>query len=74
MSWSVKESFKKYKVPAKSLEDFLEKYVKPKAIERTNGGKIALKEYLEREGYVMVAANASVTGEVVAYFPEEVQK
>ena len=60
-------------VPAKSIEDFLNRYYKPERF-RGRGEEYAAcliashQRDFDREGYDIISHHDSVTGQVVAYF------
>lgn len=67
------ESFKKYRVEAKSIEDFLQKYTKHK--QHYSRGKEyaqirieAHQDYINKYGFTFITHHDSVTGEIVAYY------
>ena len=68
------ESFKKYQVEAKSVEDFLQKFYKP---QRYTGrgldyATILLHSYetdVKEQGFCIISHHDNVTGRVVAYYP-----
>ena len=70
---NLKENFKKYKVRAKSLEDFLNRYYKH---DRFRGRGHKYTEELIRshqsdfkeDGYDIISHHDSVTGRIVAYY------
>ena len=70
---NLKENFKKYKVPAKSIEDFLNRYYKHDRF-RGQGDKYArelIKSHqsdFEEDGYDIISHHDSVTGRIVAYY------
>ena len=69
------ESFRKNRVKAKSVADFLDRYYKPDRY-RGRGAEYAatlLKSYqedVEQDGWTIISHHDSATGQVVAYFPE----
>jgi hypothetical protein len=72
------ETFKKYAVPADSVQDFLNRYHKKSSY--TGRGeeyaKCVLKSYQEefkKYGFCFTSHHDSVTGEVVAFYGKEVQ-
>ena len=70
------DKFKKYALPADSLEDFCKKYHKRSAYHDRGADYIkedlqAHKEELERFGYTIIPKGSSTTGEVVAYYGKE---
>ena len=67
------ENLKKYRVKAKSVEDFLDKYYKPDRYTK-RGIQYALsllesyKESFIKNGYCLISHHDSVTGEIVSFF------
>lgn len=75
MKTNLYENFKKYKVEADSVEDFLKKYTKPKRLEGRVAGytEARIKSYTEelnKYGYCIMTHHESITGEVVSYYKE----
>ena len=75
MKHSMFESWKKYQVKADSVEDFLHRYYKP--IRYTGRGAdyaaILLESYrndVNKQGFCIISHHDNVTGEVVAYYPD----
>ena len=67
------ETFKKYKVEADNVEDFLNKYTKNNAhqsrgMEYVKARIDSHKEDLDRYGYTFITHHDSVTGETVSYY------
>lgn len=66
--------FKKYQVPAASVEDFRRRYTKPDRFAQRGPGYIAAvlqsaSSDVEQFGYTIISRHDSITGEVVAYYP-----
>jgi len=76
---NLKENFKKYKVPAKSLEDFLNRYYKHERF-RGRGDEYARKlikshqSDFEQDGYDIISHHDSVTGRIVAYYGSSIRQ
>ena len=71
--------YKSYKVKAKSLEDFLNRYYKSERFtERGNEYVQAViashKKDLNKYGYTIVSHHDNVTGKVVAYYKQTPQQ
>lgn len=70
------ESFKKYTVQADSIEDFIERYGKPKQY-RERGPEYmeaciaSHKEHLAKFGFDFITHHDSKTGEIVSYYPNK---
>lgn len=67
------ESFKKYRVEADSIEDFLKKYTKHNKYEEPIKGYVECRiksfyEEFKKHGFCFITHHDSVTGEIVAYF------
>ena len=67
------EAFKKYAMPAESVEDFCLKYHRRSAYhdrgaEYMEADLQSHKEEFERYGYTIIPKGSSTTGEVVAYY------
>ena len=70
---SLYEKFKKYQVPASSVEDFRQRYTKPRAYRERGPEYVAAvlqsaRRDLEKYGYTIISHHDSVTGEIVAYY------
>lgn len=77
MKFNSYENFKKYKVEAANLEDFLKKYTKHDRHEARGKEYVEArikshKEDLERYGYTIITHHDSVTGQTVSYYKEVV--
>lgn len=69
------EKFKKYQVPASSVEDFRRRYTKPdrftqRGPEYQAAVLQAARDDLAQFGYTIISRHDSVTGEVVAYYEQ----
>lgn len=67
------ENFKKYKVKADSIEDFLKRHSKPKAHELREKEYIEARikshtEDLQKYGYTFITHHDSITGEIVSWY------
>ena len=67
--------FKRFAVPASNVQDFLQRYSKPKAHALRGSEHVALriKSYqreLQQYGFCFITHHDSVTGEIVAYYPD----
>ena len=67
------EKFKKYQVPASSVEDFRRRYTKPdrfaqRGPEYQAAVLQAARDDLAQFGYTIISRHDSVTGEVLAYY------
>ena len=65
--------FKKYEVPADSIEDFLQKYTKHnrhsgRGEEYTQVRIASYTEEFEKQGFCFMSHHESVTGQVVAWY------
>ncbi len=80
---SLYEHFKKYTVEAISVEDFCERYYKPRAYHDRTGPNWdydgqnykdvvinSHKENINEYGYTYITHHDSITGQTVAYYPE----
>lgn len=68
------DSFKKYRVPSSSVEDFRQRYTKPDRYSQRGPEYVAAvlqsaREDLEKYGFSIISSHDSITGEVVAYYP-----
>ena len=73
------EKFKKYQVPASSVEDFRRRYTKPdrfaqRGPEYQAAVLQAARDDLAQFGYTIISRHDSVTGEVVAYYEPNEQE
>ena len=73
MSERLYDKFKQYEVKAKSLEDFLETYTKPKAHRERGNEYVEARikshaEDLEEYGYTFITHHDSKSGEIVSYY------
>jgi transposase len=69
----MKEAFKKYKVEANSIEDFLKRYTKPsrneqRPIDYQEARIKSHTEDLQKYGYTFITHHDSITGECVSYY------
>lgn len=69
------ENFKKYQVQANSLEDFLERYTKPKhhaerGEEYVQARLKSHNEDIKRYSFTFITHHDSKCGEIVSYYPE----
>lgn len=69
------QKFKKYAIPADSLEDFCLKYHKRSAYHDRGADYMAEdlashKKDLERDGYTIIPRGSSTTGDIAAYYPK----
>lgn len=69
-------NFKKYAVSAVSLEDFLERYTKPKAHKERGAGYVAARiqshqEHIDKYGFTFITHHDSKCGETVSYYPTD---
>lgn len=67
------EGFKKYKVDAASVEDFLSRYYKSsrytgRGPEYAECLLTSYKKQLQQDGFTFISHHDSVTGEVVAFY------
>ena len=67
------EKFKKYQLPADSIEDFCMKYHKRSAYhdrgkEYMDCDLASHKEDLEKDGYTIIPGSSSATGDIVSYY------
>jgi len=67
------EKFKKYAVPAASIEDFRRRYTKPDHYAQRGPEYVAAvlqssREELERDGFTIISSHDSITGEIVSYY------
>ena len=76
MKTDLYEAFKKYQVPADSVEDFCLKYHRRSAYH--DRGKEYMecdlqshKEELEKYGYTFIPGSSSTTGEHISYYGKE---
>ena len=67
------EKFKKYQVPASSVEDFRRRYTKPDP-EYQAAVLQAARDDLAQFGYTIISRHDSVTGEVLAYYEPNEQE
>lgn len=70
---SLSEAFRKYVVPAASVEDFRQRYTKPDRYTQRGPEYVAAvlqsaRQELEKNGYTIISHHDSITGEVVAYY------
>ncbi|MGM9602551.1 MAG: hypothetical protein ACI3W5_13345 [Faecousia sp.] len=68
------EKMKKYRVQASSLEDFRQRFTKPRAYAERGPDYVeavlkSAQQDIERYGYTLISHHDSVTGEVVTYYP-----
>ena len=73
------EKFKKYQVPASSVEDFRRRYTKPdrfaqRGPEYQAAVLQAARDDLAQFGYTIISRHDSVTGEVLAYYEPNEQE
>lgn len=66
--------FKKYRVSASSIEDFRQRYTKPDRYAQRGPEYVAAvlqsaREDLDKYGFSIISSHDSITGEVVAYYP-----
>lgn len=66
--------FKKYRVSASSIEDFRQRYTKPDRYAQRDPEYVAAvlqsaREDLDKYGFSIISSHDSITGEVVAYYP-----
>lgn len=67
------EVFKEYQVHASSVEDFLDKYTKPRSHRERGEDYVQIrieshKEHLSKYGYTIITRHDSVTGDTVSYY------
>lgn len=67
------EKFKKYTMPADSIEDFCLKYHKRSAYHDRGKDYMACdleshKEEMEKYGYTIIPGSCSTTGDIVSYY------
>ena len=72
--WDAFESFKKYAVQADSVEDFINKYGKPKQYEERGAEYMKCciashEEHLKKYSYDFITHHDSKTGETVSFYP-----
>lgn len=70
------EQYKKYKVQAESIEDFLDKYSKPKAHRDRGEDYVQARietftEEFNKNGFCWITRFDSITGKAVAFFGKE---
>ena len=70
MNYDPFKSFLKYAVEAESLQDFIDRYHKSGKITDFNreADYENHKKELEREGFTIIPASTSTTGEIVSYY------
>ena len=66
--------FKKYRVSASSIEDFRQRYTKPDRYAQRGPEYVAAvlqsaREDLDKYGFSIISSHDSITGEVVACYP-----
>lgn len=66
--------FKKYRVSASSIEDFRQRYTKPDRYAQRGPEYVAAilqsaREDLDKYGFSIISSHDSITGKVVAYYP-----
>lgn len=66
--------FKKYRVSASSIEDFRQRYTKPDRYAQRGPEYVAAvlqsaRDDLDKYGFSIISSHDSITGEVVAYYP-----
>ena len=72
------EKFRKYEVPAASVEDFRQRYTKPSRYQERGPEYVAAilqsaHEDMELYGYTIIPRHSSITGEVVSYYGDNGQ-
>lgn len=68
--------FKKYRVPAASIQDFRQRYTKPDRYSQRGPEYVAAVlhsacEDLHKYGFTIISRHDSITGEVVSYYAHE---
>ena len=66
--------FKKYRVSASSIEDFRQRYTNPDRYAQRGPEYVAAvlqsaREDLDKYGFSIISSHDSITGAVVAYYP-----
>ncbi len=78
MSQSRYEYYKKYRVSAKSVDDFLKRYTNySNTHQEISPHKVRLESYseeLKRYGFCYMTKHMSVTGQPVTYYPEPLRE
>ena len=77
MSQSRYEYYKKYRVDAESVDDFLRRYTNCNAHQEIAPHKVRLESYaeeLKRYGFCYMTKSMSVTGQPVTYYPKPLKE
>jgi hypothetical protein len=73
---SLYEKFKKYELPAESIEDFCNKYHRRDAYHERGAEYMAVDlqshiEEFEKYGYTIIPGSSTTTGDIISYYGKE---